>query len=575
MISFVIQIHNGQLPLRLNDLFLSKPGNVIRITDQDFEIMLWGDPITDSETAGRLKNYLLPESITDVIPGHYYYLCLDRRSERLYLGNSLFSILPLYYYVGVTGITISDNVFDIGKHLGINETDRDFILETCLFNYPLFDRTILRGVKLLPANSCFIFSCGSYIIQKHTEIADLFCDNPIQAGRSLPHLSELFLERLEKYLPPDNFACSLTGGFDGRTLVAGALCHERDFFVYSFGDRTSPDTEIAGRVAKVAGLHFEKISLDDDYVLKSSKPDGLEFIRNSSGTATFERAHYLHAARVLAGKTGFFVSGNFGSELLRAVHNPGAVVSENLYALFNEEEPGSVFRKMENSPAFMFLKEDSFGNEWGRLKEQISDLPAFNPKYRSLSKNRRFYIFVLEEIFRKYFGAEMINQYKYLRNRTPFLDIGFIRELFRSELAGIHSDFRERNPLKRYKGQLLYSRIISEAFPPLGKIKTDKGYSPDDLLSPAGTGRVAAGWFARRLKGSNGATDPNSVVKAWEQNREYWTGMLASVDYFRPLEPGTGIYTQIVSRACSLAYSSNLTDKSVQRNEQNQNRYSG
>lgn len=561
MVNFVIQIHPGQNTFCLNDLFLSKPDGLTNITDPDFEMVLWGDPLPDSWAAGRLRNGLTPGSITKIIPGHYYYLCFDRRSERLYLGNSLFSILPLYYYAGETVITISDNVFMLGGLLKINEIDKGFILETCLFNYPLFDRTILRGVKLLPANSSFIFSGGSYTIQKHTEIADLFCDNPVQTGNSLSQLSDLFLERLENYLPPDNFACSLTGGFDGRTLVAGALYHGRDFFVYSFGDRTSSDTEIAGKIASFAGLDYERISLDDEYVLKSSLPEGLEFIANSSGTATFERAHYLHAARLLAGKTDRIVTGNFGSELLRAVHNPGAVVSENLYALFRGENPGEAFRQTENSPAFMFLNEGTFDEEWRLLKEQINDLPCFNQKYRSLSKNRRFYIFILEEIFRKYFGAEMINQYKYLKNRTPFLDYEFVTELFRSKLAGIHSDFMERNPLKRYKGQLLYSGIISKAFPALGNIETDKGYRPGDLLTPSGIGRVAAGWLGRRLKGRTVTTDPNSVFKAWEQNSEYWTGMLAAVDYFRVIKPGTGKYSQIVSRACSLAYCSELSEK--------------
>jgi hypothetical protein len=230
---------------------------------------------------------------------------------------------------------------------------------------------------------------------------------------------------------------------------------------------------------------------------------------------------------------------------------------------------------MEKSPAFRFFKEGSFDEEWRQLKEQIDDLPGFNPKYRSLSKNRRFYILVLEEIFRKYFGAEMVNQFKYLRNRTPFLDYNFVRELFRSELAGIHSDFLERNPLKRYKGQLLYSRIISEASPDLGKIVTDKGYRPADLLTIAGVGRVAAGWFGRRLRGSPGASDPNSVLKAWKQNREHWIGMLASEKYFRPLIPGAGTYSPIITRACSLAYSSKIMDKPVQRNEQNQSRHTG
>ena len=79
-------------------------------------------------------------------------------------------------------------------------------------------------------------------------------------------------------------------------------------------------------------------------------------------------------------------------------------------------------------------------------------LPCYNPAYSDLSKNQQFYVIVYEEIFRKYFGSEMVNQFRYIKNRTPFLDIDFLRSIFKTKLAGIHSDLFERNPMKRYKG---------------------------------------------------------------------------------------------------------------------------
>ncbi|MFN2337329.1 MAG: hypothetical protein ABR560_10210, partial [Bacteroidales bacterium] len=89
----------------------------------------------------------------------------------------------------------------------------------------------------------------------------------------------------------------------------------------------------------------------------------------------------------------------------------------------------------------------------------------------------------------------------------PFLDARFLRELMGTEYAGIHSEFFEENPFRRYKGQLMYAHIIRKAFPALGRFATDKGYAPDDLLSLPGKLRIAKSYLGKRLKKQNGFYD--------------------------------------------------------------------
>ena len=131
------------------------------------------------------------------------------------------------------------------------------------------------------------------------------------------------------------------------------------------------------------------------------------------------------------------------------------------------------------------------------LREDILKFSCFNQYYSGLTRNQRFYVFVFEELFRKYFGAEMVNQFRYLKNRTPFLDIDFLKAILKTEFAGIHSDFFEKNPLKRYKGQVLYAHIIKKAYPDFGKMMTDKGYKPDDLINFFGKVNIAKGYLKK------------------------------------------------------------------------------
>ncbi len=86
----------------------------------------------------------------------------------------------------------------------------------------------------------------------------------------------------------------------------------------------------------------------------------------------------------------------------------------------------------------------------------------------------------------------MTVQFSYLKNRTPFL-IWILSGITGTGSAGIHSDFFEHNPVRRYKGQVLYANIIHKAFPLFGQIPTDKGYRPDDLLSLSGRIRIGQG----------------------------------------------------------------------------------
>jgi len=329
-------------------------------------------------------------------------------------------------------------------------------------------------------------------------------------------------------LPEENYFTALTGGFDGRTLTAAGRYHERSFSCYCFGTSASRDLKIAYEVASKADIPFLAIDLDDVYLRDHSLDDGKNFIISSSGTGTFTRAHYLFAGRLLAGKTRYLVTGNFGSEIFRAVHAPGVVISPNLYSVFSSENPAEACQTLWSSSAMEWLNLAEMSSEKQYIENDIAGLPCFRAEYKNLSRNMQFYIFVFEELFRKYFGAEMINQMGILKNRTPFLDIDFLKELLATEFAGIHSGFFEENPFKRYKGQVLYAHIIRKAFPQLGKTLTDKDYKPDDLISASGMPRIVAGYMRKQFKKRSNSYDPYGVKKAWYINRPYYESL--SVD---------------------------------------------
>lgn len=554
MIEFILEIPLNKAITGLKELYIKTPKFEMHFQDQGYEFMAWGDPISSEGFQEEFQKNLTPGFIINNLFGHYYYILLNKNSGELFIGNSMFSILPLYYYQNNNRIVFSENALSLGRHLSLKNISRRFILETILFNYPLFNNSILEDVNLLPSNSYFKISGAEISIIKHTRIEEYFSSSPRLWKRSVNEMRDVFLETVKKYLPDKPYAHALTGGFDGRTLVSAALYYKKNFSCYSFGSSESKDTLIASHLAGKADIPFKNIELNDEYASESSLGNGSEFIENSSGTATFARAHYLYATKRLHSDYEHIITGNFGSEIFRAAHNAGAVISQNLYSLFNSNNPDEGIKAIENSLEFRCLHLADDISAWEGLKEDILKLPCYDTRYSGFTKNQRFYVFVFEEIFRKYFGAEMVNQFQYIKNRSPFLDMDFLKAIFKTELAGIHSGFFEHNPFKRYKGQVLYAHIIRKAYPQFGKLMTDKGYRPDDLITIFGKLNIAKGYLSKITRKATPYFDPYAVNKSWETNRDYWLNIPLSEEFFDLKKVNAGINNEILFKIVSLSY---------------------
>lgn len=534
MIDFLLDISEETTGKGLSGLFINKPEEIIHYNGPDQELLLWGDPSGGAEFVRNIKGEILPEQILSNVYGHYYFLILNRKENMISAGNSVFSILPVYYYETGGRVVLSSNAFDLGRYLGQEVISRRFILETILFNYPVFNHSIFENISLFAANSYMRIRHGNVSFVKHTSIEDYYSIDPVPWQRAADTVSDAFIETVKRYLPSEKYVNALTGGFDSRTLVATGLASGGDLLCYSFGAPGSKDVDIPDRVAALAGLPYQKLLLDDDYARKESLKNGLEFIRNASGSASFARAHYLYAAKTMASHSRYMITGNFGSELFRAANVRGVVFPPNLIALFSSGDPDTATDIIAGSREFSSLRKESFRTEWDQLKQDLGTLPSFNKEHRHLTVNQKFYLFVFEEVFRKYFGAEMTNQFRYLINRTPYIDPAFLRIILGTGFAGVYSDFFEHNPFKRYKGQVLYAHIIRKTRPDLGRIVTDKGYCTNDLLTLPGKIRVIRGYLRKKINKAGAQSDPYSVDRAFLHNVEFYRQVPVDFELFNP-----------------------------------------
>ena len=513
----------------------NKHTRIVSIKGKFKTAWLIGDPILEKHMEPVIEDYLEKSDYSNLlqkINGHFRLVVFDKKNVSITVSCSLFGILPLYYYVSGEMVYLSTNSKSLSQATDQKDPNRRFILENTLFYYQLFNQTAYKNIYLLPAQQLLEISESGTKFVKHTSTADWFVENPKSWSKSTEEISDLFVERVRNYLPDEPYIHALTGGFDSRSLVSCGLYYQRKFETYSFGSESSDDAGIAAKLSSIPGLKFNLIRLDRDYVVNHSLENGLEFIDYSEGNAGFARAHYLFACKSLSSKSKYLVTGNFGSEIFRAAHNAGAVVSPNLYHLFNADSLDSAFQSIKRSKEFEWINRGELKQEWDELKADIAKHPVFANEQPGMTRNKKFYLFVLEEVFRKYFGAEMSNQSYYVNNRTPFLDTPFLKEIFKTGLAGVYSEFFEDNPLKRFKGQVLYAHFIRKTYPAFNEVMTEKGYRPKDLLSLAGKFHITKHYLRKKLRTIVGEDDPNKVGDAFAYNRKFYQRQAISHDIF-------------------------------------------
>ena len=443
------------------------------------QLILVGDPVFSPrdglfQTIVAGPGDIRLDALFREIKGHYYWFYTG--AGRFCCGSSFGAIFPVYYSVAGDRLTISSSSYALAGRIDAGAQDKRNLLERLLFNYPFFDSTWWSGIKLLDAHRYLHCDGQNTTVKGNFEVSDYF-GSPENASRdSLHELAQLFQSETRLFFPDSPFGISLTGGFDGRTLVAAARKERRPFFAYSFGRPDSTDVTLPAKQAAALQVPYFPVPLDERYLEQNALASARAFMRLTDFNGNFGRPHYHHAAEALSEKTGHILTGNFGSELFRALHIPGVMMSECLIRIF--AAPDDSWKDFLRRAAQGWDR-DFFHRE---TEELIAGIEAYVGKMKGWEPNHKFYRFVFNEIFRKYFGPELVMQSEFLNNRTPYLNLHFFEQLNRTIWSGVHSRIFEKTKRKRMKGQLFYATFIKQSDPALYRMNTNKGYSPADVL---------------------------------------------------------------------------------------------
>ncbi|MFS4448975.1 hypothetical protein [Maribacter sp. 2307UL18-2] len=500
--------------------------NVIELADQwciytrndvysDFQneekrYLVFGDLIDSKELLFTTQDEDIPK-----LKGNFYIVVID--SERIKIYQSFFSLLPIY--ITNDKKLIGTSYHWIEQHAqGSLQIDKKFILENLLFNYGFFNRTKYKEIKLLPCNSFIKLQGQDATIQNHFEVINFYKN--CKKAKTANQLSNLFIGTTASYFPDEHFHIAFTSGFDGRTLVSCASYLQKNFSTFSFGRPANDDVTIPKNNAKSLSIPYEYFNLGTtEYIQEAYAKSANAFTTSGCLGNGFLYAHFPFSAKEISRKSNYLISGVCGSELFRALHTAGAVTSQALTDVFKINTKTELRVRLKNSKTLEVLNKQEFETELDELIEEVIAYKEGLPQ--NISLNQQFYVFVFEEIFRKFFGQWVMSQQQYLNVRTPFLDFDFVKALLESKYAGANNDFFTKNPLKRVKGQYIYADIIRKTNTTIYQQLTGKGYTPRDVRSPLHRLNIILPFIQKRLK--------RKVKKTYLDN----LGIVSGVQHYR------------------------------------------
>ena len=253
--------------------------------------------------------------------GWFSGLLVDLRRNLAVLFNDRYGLGRVYYHERPGRFYFSSEAKSLLEILpDLRRLDLRGVAETFACGSVLQDRSLFTGISLLPAGSRWSFASNGHV-RKERYFSPQTWERqpPMASGEFYSHLKETFARTLPKYLKGNNsVAMSLTGGLDGRLIMAWANLPPGSLPCYTFGGpyRACADVKLARRIAALCGQSHRTIPVGMDFLAKfPSLAEKATFVSDGAMDVTGAVELYVnHIAREIS---PIRLTGNYGSEILR------------------------------------------------------------------------------------------------------------------------------------------------------------------------------------------------------------------------------------------------------------------
>jgi asparagine synthase (glutamine-hydrolysing) len=253
------------------------------------------------------------------------------------------------------------------------------------FGCVMGNRTLFKGVSLLPGGSSWVFSGGAGCKKRnYFDFGEWEQQSTIESGAFFERFRETVSRVFPAYAESEHrVALSLTAGLDTRTILAATT--EQNLPCYTFGGLWGEtfDVRTARELAKVCHQTHEVIRLTEGF-LRDFAGYASRSVYLSDGTHGAFGAHDVYFNRIARDIAPVRLTGKFGSEVVRNRRIiadgdfPRHVLQTGFEGALDEVRPFGMVSERRH-PLSRAVSEAIAWYEWGRVSVEQSELTLRTP----------------------------------------------------------------------------------------------------------------------------------------------------------------------------------------------------
>lgn len=321
-------------------------------------MLLRGELFEDEAADPLLRYEQIGPGFVKSLNGRFSGLLIDIRRPLVLLFNDRYGLGACHWARTAQGLYFASSARALRARLQDPPAmSLQSLSEVLSMGCVLDHRTLFQGIERLPPASIWTRG-GVAPVQHHAYFspADWDAQPPLPEGVFHRRMCSVLAQRVPAYLRgPQPVGVSLTGGLDGRLLMAWARAEPGDLHCYSFSGpwRQCADAKLARQVAHASGQPHQTLTVGADLLRQFPRlaaqavvaSDGL--MDASGGVEIFVNQWARHISPVR-------LTGNWGSEILRGhvafrprrldptlLHSDMAVLIEEAQARYQDARQGS------------------------------------------------------------------------------------------------------------------------------------------------------------------------------------------------------------------------------------------
>ena len=253
--------------------------------------------------------------------GWFSGLLVDLRYRQAVLFNDRYGLNRIYVHEDNGRLFFSSEAKSLLAAVpALRELDPRGLAEWFSCGCALGNRTLFRGISLLPPGSAWIFSVDGTLKKESYFSSSAWENQPALSSTEFSErLQETFPRVLNRYTNGSRpVAMSLTGGLDGRMIMAWARPNRGELPCYTFNGsyRDCADVRIARKVAAVCNQPHDTISVGDEFLTQFPRL-AERTVHLTDGAMDVTGAAELYVNRLARQIAPVRLTGNYGSEILR------------------------------------------------------------------------------------------------------------------------------------------------------------------------------------------------------------------------------------------------------------------